>query len=87
VSLTIDVQKGSEGMRQVQLAPLNPEVHSAIGILAIGDRVRVLGLRARPDGSLVPTPRTVLARVEDLPMLTPRAAAIEGSGSTASELR
>ncbi len=81
VSLTIDVQKGSEGVRQVQLAPLNPKVHSAIGILAIADRVRVLGLRARPDGSLVSTPRTVLARVEDLPMLTPRAAA------TASELR
>ena len=28
--------------------------------------------------SLVPTPRTVLAGVEDLPILTPRTAALEG---------
>ena len=68
----------SEEPRLVQLAPLNPKVHSAIGILATGDRIRVLGLRARPDGSLVPTQRTVLARVEDLPILTPRTAAIRG---------
>lgn len=70
VSLAIDVQNGSEEVRQVQLAPLNPKVHSAIGAITAGDRVRLVGLRARPDGSLVPTPRTVLARIEDLPAVT-----------------
>jgi hypothetical protein len=73
MSLAIDVQNGSEGVRQVQLAPLDPKVHAAVAAVAGGDRVRLVGLRARPDGSLVPTPRTVLARVADLPVITPAA--------------
>ena len=73
MSLAIDIQNGSEGVRQVQIAPLNPNVHSAITAVAVGDRIRLVGLRARPDGSLVPTARTVLARVQDLPVLTPAA--------------
>jgi PD-(D/E)XK nuclease superfamily len=84
MSLSIDAQNGSEGARQVQLAPLNPNVHAAVAALAGGDHVRMVGLRARPDGSLVPAPRTVLARVEDLPVLTPPpAVAAEQSGGTA----
>jgi hypothetical protein len=71
MSLAVDIQNGSEGARRVQIAPLNPNVHSAITALAVGDRVRLVGLRARPDGSLVPTSRTVLARVEDLPVVAP----------------
>jgi len=71
ISLAIDIQNGSEGVRQVQIAPLNPNVHSAITAVAVGDRVRLVGLRARPDGSLVPTTRTVLARAEDLPVVVP----------------
>jgi hypothetical protein len=70
MSLAIDSQNGSEGARQVQLAPLNRNVHTAVAAVAAGDRVRLVGLRARPDKSLVPTPRTVLARIEDLPVLT-----------------
>jgi hypothetical protein len=34
-----------------------------------GERVRVVGLRARPDGILIPTQRTVLARLVDLPRI------------------
>ena len=70
LSLTIDVQIGSEDARQVQLAPLNPAIHPLVAAVTVSDRVRLVGLRARPDGSLLPASRTVLARVGDLPMLT-----------------
>jgi len=70
-SLIVEVQRGSEERRRVQLAPLNRIIHPALEAVANGDRVRLVGLRARPDGSLVPTPRTVLARVEELPALAP----------------
>ena len=69
MSLAIDVQYGSEGTREVQLAPLNPKVHAVLAAVATGVRVRLVGLWARADSSLVPTPRTVLARVDDLPVL------------------
>jgi hypothetical protein len=72
-SLAVEVQNGSEERKRVQLAPLNPSIHPALAGVASGDRVRLVGLRARPDGSLVPTPRTVLARVEELPALVPAA--------------
>jgi hypothetical protein len=72
-SLAVEVQNGSEERTRVWLAPLNPKVHPAVAAMIRGDRVRLAGLRARPDGSLVPSARTVLARVEDLPVLTPAA--------------
>jgi hypothetical protein len=68
-SLAIDVQKGSEERGRVQIAPLNDNVHPALAAVTSGDRVRVVGLRTRSDGSLVPAPRTVVARVDDLPDL------------------
>lgn len=74
-SLAVEVQNGSEERRHVQLAPLNPNTHAAVATVASGDRVRLVGLRVRPDGSLVPTPRTVLARVEELPALAPTTSA------------
>jgi hypothetical protein len=85
MSLAVEVQNGSEEGRRVQLAPLNPNTHPALGMVASGDRVRLVGLRVRPDGSLVPAPRTVLARVEDLPALTP-AANTEASDSWRSAI-
>ena len=69
MSLVVEVQNGSEERRRVHLAPMNPNVHPALTVVAGGERVRLVGLRARPDGSLVPTPRTVLARVDELPAL------------------
>jgi hypothetical protein len=38
ISLAIDVQNGSEKARQVQLAPLNPNLHGALTAFASGDR-------------------------------------------------
>src|SRR5207248_2356501 len=49
-SLAIEVQNGSEERRRVQLAPLNTNIHPALAAVASGDRVRLVGLRTRPDG-------------------------------------
>ncbi|MDK2744412.1 MAG: PD-(D/E)XK nuclease family protein [Nitrospira sp. BO4] len=70
-SLTVNVQNGSEERKRVQLAPLNPNIHPEVTAVSRGDRVRLVGLRRRPDGSLVPTPLTVLARVDGLPAIVP----------------
>ena len=69
-ALTLDIQAGSEMPGRAQIAPLNPATHPTVTALAAGDRVRLVGLRARTDGVLVPTQRTVLARVIDLPSIT-----------------
>lgn len=68
VAVSLDIQTGSEGPRRARLAPLHPSVQLATTIAA-GDRVRLVGLRTRPDGSLVPSSRTILARVDDLPTI------------------
>lgn len=69
-AMTLDIQAGSEIPRRAQITPLNPGTHPTVTALAAGDRVRLVGLRARADGVLVPTQRTVLARVVDLPPVT-----------------
>jgi hypothetical protein len=68
VAVSLDIQTGSEGPRSARLAPLHPNMQLAATIAA-GDRVRLVGLRTRPDGSLVPSSRTILARVDDLPTI------------------
>jgi PD-(D/E)XK nuclease superfamily len=67
VALSVDVRAGSETPRGSEIAPLNPSTHPSVTTVAIGDRLRIVGLRVRSDGSLVPTQRTVFARVRDLP--------------------
>jgi hypothetical protein len=74
VSLQLDA--GTETLRLQQLAPLNPQMHPIVSSLSCGDRIRFVGLRVRPDSVLVPTERTVLVRVNDLPDV-----ALPGSGS------
>lgn len=69
MSLAVEVQNGSEGPQHVQLAPLNPNIHAALTALNGGDHVRVVGLRTGPDGSLMPTARTVLTAVGNLPTI------------------
>jgi len=71
-AVALDIQAGSEVRRRVQIAPLNPSAHPAVATLAAGDRVRLVGLRARPDGVLVPGGRSVLFRIGDLPSVTTR---------------
>jgi hypothetical protein len=68
-AIAVDLQAGTEARRQAQIVPLNPTIHPAVTALAAGDNVRLVGLRVRTDGTLVPTQRTVLARVIDLPAI------------------
>lgn len=69
-AIAVDVQAGSEARQRVHIAPLNPAVHPQVAALAAGERVRIAGLRARPDGVLVPGTRTILFRHADLPAMT-----------------
>jgi hypothetical protein len=66
-AIAVDAQAGSEARCHVQIAPLSTTAHRSVMLVLAGERVRVVGLRARPDGMLIPTQRTVLARVVDLP--------------------
>lgn len=68
-AIALDIQAGSEVRRRAQIAPFNPNAHPAVTTLAAGDRVRLVGLRARPDDVLVPCDRTVVFRVDDLPLV------------------
>jgi hypothetical protein len=67
VSIALEIERGTEGRRRVQIAPLNPNIHPAVTGLSRADRVRFIGLRLRPDGKLAPTQRTVLLRATDVP--------------------
>lgn len=68
-AVSLDIQGGSEVRRRAQIAPLNISTHPAVTTLAPGDSVRFIGLRARPDGVLAPSDRTVLFRLKDLPFV------------------
>lgn len=69
-AIAVDVQAGTEARRQAQIAPLNTSGHPVIATLVQGERVRLVALRQRTDGMLVPGQRTVLCRVSDLPSVT-----------------
>lgn len=67
VSISLRVHAGSEVPRRENVSPLNLATHPILTRLSTGDRVRLIGLRTRPDGVLSPTQRTVLSYVRDLP--------------------
>ena len=69
-AIALDIQAGSEERRRAQIAPLNTATHPSVINLAAGDRVRLVGLRARRDGVLVPGERTVMCRVDEVPIVT-----------------
>jgi len=69
-AISLDVQFGSEGCNRIDLAPLSPSVHGSIAGVSPGTRVRIIGLRLRADGSLVPGQRTVITCVGEVPTLS-----------------
>lgn len=71
-AISLDIHVGSEPSRRVQITPLHRAIHVAVNTIAAGDCVRFVGLRARPDGTLAPTQRTVLARTAELPSIVVR---------------
>jgi RecB family exonuclease len=66
-AVALDIQAGSEARRRAQIAPLNPAAHPVVTTLAMGERVRLIGLRAWAHGVLVPGVRTVSFRLADVP--------------------
>jgi hypothetical protein len=66
-AVSVDVELGTRPRGRIEIAPLNASVHPLVTALKAGDRVRLAGLRVRSDGKPVPTMRTVLSRVSDLP--------------------
>jgi hypothetical protein len=68
-AITVDIQAGTEERCRVQIAPLSQTIHPTATTILTSERVRLVGLAARPDNVLVPTQRTVLARVVDLPSI------------------
>jgi hypothetical protein len=66
---SVEIQRGTETPRRVEIAPLNASIHGGVAKLVPGDAIRFVNLRVRPDGKIVPTPRMVLSRVVDLPSL------------------
>jgi hypothetical protein len=78
-AIAMDVQAGTEVRRRAQIAPLNPSGHPVIATLVHGERVRLVALRQRTDGMLVPGQRTVLCRVSDLPSVTTKGDCADGT--------
>lgn len=77
-AIAVDVQAGTEARRQAQIAPLNPSAHPVVATLVQGERVRLVALRQRNDGVLVPGQRTVVCRVSDLPSVISKGDCADG---------
>lgn len=69
-SVTIDIQAGTEVPRRIAVAPLSPLLHECLQRIRAGDRVRIVGLWRRGDGSLASNIRTVFVRAAELPVVT-----------------
>ena len=75
-AITVVAERGSEARQQTKIGPLNISTYRSLDSAGLGDRVRVVGLRKRADGVLVPSAGTVVFRVSDLPhVIRPRARA------------
>jgi hypothetical protein len=68
--ISFDIQAGSEVRQGSQIAPLDAGVHGSIAAMGAGDRIRIVGLRVRSDGRLLPGQRTVITGEAGLPRLS-----------------
>lgn len=66
-ALSLFVDEGTGPIGEVVLAPLRPEIHASLAPIQVGQHVRVTGLMRRADGSVVPSARTLIACVDDIP--------------------
>jgi hypothetical protein len=66
-TIELQIESGTETLGKQQIGPFNASVHPILASLSAGDRIRIVGLRSRSDSKLLPTQRTVLARVADVP--------------------
>lgn len=68
-ALALYADQGTGPFGAIALAPLSVEVHTSLAQVQAGTQVRTTGLARRADGIVVPTVRTVIARVDDLPAI------------------
>jgi len=68
-SVSMGILRGSQAPRQIDLTPLSSSTHQFLATVGKDDRVRIMGLRVRTDGILIPTIRTLGAKIDDLPVL------------------
>jgi hypothetical protein len=69
LAASIDVTSGTGTVTRADIAPLSHATHFMGARAVDGEVVRVVGLRTRVDGRLVPTIRTTFARLADIPTI------------------
>jgi hypothetical protein len=67
LAMAVEIEQGTEAPNQRQIAPINPNVQETVSTVNVDDRVRLVNLRQRPDGTLVPSLRTVILRCDKIP--------------------
>src|ERR1044071_1829747 len=70
LAVSVNIHIGTDAPRPTVIAPVNSAAHCATGAPVAGDRVRMVGLRARPDGALIPTLRTVIVNMAAIPAIS-----------------
>jgi hypothetical protein len=67
--IVVSVTGGMVEPCTLELAPLDPSTHEALGNAKETTGIRVTGLRARSDGSIVPTKRTIIISEDQIPTI------------------
>jgi hypothetical protein len=70
LAISLEVLAGTEESSQIELSPLALTMHQSLLAACGSDRIRIVGLHVRLDGSLSPTIRTVASLLDELPVLT-----------------
>lgn len=69
ISLSLNAQKGTTEPGFVTLTPLQIDIHPSAARIQPDDIVRIVGLKQRSDRTLSISLRTVISRLDDLPMI------------------
>ena len=68
IALSVAVTRGTrDHPSAMRIAPLSLKVHAYAANLHTGDAIRITGLAGRMDGTVTPTQRTVVTRLQDIP--------------------
>lgn len=69
-AISLDDERGSEVPGPTEIAPLSELLHEPIAGTVADTHIRIVGLRSRAFGSLVPGQRTVITRLNESPTLS-----------------
>jgi hypothetical protein len=72
LALTVDAQRGTGQAGIIEIAPIDSGMHTAIGEIGAGSKLRAVRLRRRADGSVTVTMQTVITSTEILPEIVLR---------------